>query len=186
MSQGVAQSLHGVLAGAIGALRRRGHQTGDRTDHDDAAGAPLPHFPQRRPGHAYDTEEIGLELPPPIFHVHVFDGCEIGQSRVVDEHINLACFLVHHGNRPLDGAVIRDIHFQGFQWQSLFLRQGIQLRALLRLENIGSLGGDAHFGLDQVGRDRLAGGLPAPERGPVALQPGDPLGPGGRLFPRRR
>ena len=42
------------------------------------------------------------------------------------------------------------IHFQGFKWQSLFLRQGIQLRALLRRAP-GGENAVAPFGQQQCG-----------------------------------
>jgi hypothetical protein len=62
--QGVAERLHGVLAGVVDTAARQRHPAAHRRDVDDPAAAGRPHARQHQLGQPQQPEHVRLELPP--------------------------------------------------------------------------------------------------------------------------
>src|SRR5260370_39444355 len=154
MTQSVAERFDGMFRGAIGALRRRGPQAGDRAHHQDAPFTAFTHLRKNRLGHANYSEEIRFELPPPVLHAQILDGADIDKTRVVDQHVDRTRLLLDGRNGLLHRTVVTYVHFQRFKRESLLSCQYIELRTLLRRTSrrkntVASLGEQERGGLPQ-------------------------------------
>src|SRR6266487_101224 len=87
-AQGLTQPLQREFAGGVEASIRGRNVTDDRADVDNAPVALLAHHRQHGLEHAYDAEQVGVELRLRVGNAALLNRTELHIARVVDQEIN--------------------------------------------------------------------------------------------------